>query len=146
MHADPPDLEATAAALRVTIARLVRRVRNEGGMQEFTPSQTAVVRMLSELDAGATIAELARLENVRPQSMSATVAELRDAGIVDRRPDPDDGRAQLVFLTDAAQAAITRARANKTGWLVNAMRDRLTSDEQRTLAEAAELFDRLLAP
>lgn len=153
MPANALDLEATADALRVTIARLARRVRNEGGMQEFTPSQTAVVRLLSETDGGAggggggaTIAELARLENVRPQSMSATVAELRDAGIVDRRPDPTDGRAQLVFLTDAAQSAIQRARANKTGWFVNAMRERLSPAEQRTLAEAAELFDRLLAP
>ncbi|GAA1959165.1 MarR family winged helix-turn-helix transcriptional regulator [Agromyces allii] len=147
MPANAPDLEATADALRVTIARLARRVRNEGGMQEFTPSQTAVVRLLSETDGGgATIAELARLENVRPQSMSATVAELRDAGIVDRRPDPTDGRAQLVFLTDAAQSAIQRARANKTGWFLNAMRERLSPAEQRTLAEAAQLFDRLLAP
>lgn len=140
------DLETVADALRVTISRLARKVRTEGGMQEFTPSQTAVVRMLSEIDGGATIAELARLENVRPQSMSATVGELADAGIVDRRPDPTDGRARLVFLTDSAQSAIRRARANKTGWFASAMRDRLSPAEQRTLADAARLFDRLLAP
>jgi len=145
MPSDDVDLESIADALRVTIPRLVRKVRAEGGMQEFTPSQTAVVRRLAETD-GMSVADLARLESVRPQSMSATVAELHDAGIVDRRPDPADGRARLVFLTDAAQAAILRARANKTGWLVNTMRDRLTPAEQRTLGEAAELFERLLAP
>ncbi|MET4159979.1 MarR family transcriptional regulator [Agromyces sp. PvR057] len=139
------DLESTAAALRVTSARLVRKLRTEGGFQEFTPGQTAVVRRLAETD-GISVAELARLESVRPQSMSATVAELHDAGIVDRRPDPADGRARLVFLTDAAQSAIQRARANKTGWLVNAMRERLTPAEQGTISEAVELLDRLLAP
>ncbi|SFR91643.1 DNA-binding transcriptional regulator, MarR family [Agromyces sp. CF514] len=145
MPSDDFDLEATAAALRVTSARLVRRLRAEGGLQEFSPSQATVLHHLAGAET-ATISELARLEGVRPQSMSATIAELVKLGIIDRRPDPDDGRAQLVFLTDDAQASILRARANKNSWLVRGMTERLTEAERRTIGEAVDLLDRLLDP
>ncbi|MWB98871.1 MarR family winged helix-turn-helix transcriptional regulator [Agromyces seonyuensis] len=142
---DDVELEEVAAALRVTTNRLARKLRSEGGLQEFTPSQTAAVRHLADVGE-ITVAELARLEDVRPQSMSATVAELERLGIVGRKADPADARARLVFLTDDAQSAILRARANKTRWFVQRMSERLDADEQRALAGVIPLLDRLLAP
>ncbi|MGH3385928.1 MAG: MarR family winged helix-turn-helix transcriptional regulator [Nocardioidaceae bacterium] len=50
-------------------------------------------------DDGIQVVELARHAGVRKQSMGQTVEEMERAGYVERRPDPSDGRAKLVFLT-----------------------------------------------
>ena len=49
---------------------------------------------------GIQIGELARLAKVRKQSMAQSVELLVASGHVTRGPDPNDGRASLVFLTD----------------------------------------------
>src|ERR1700761_9031786 len=86
------DLAATLAAeLRVLIARLTRRLREEGHLGDFTWSQVKVLRHL-EKDGPATVTTLARAEGVRPQSMSETLAVLKEAGFVSGAPDPEDGR------------------------------------------------------
>jgi DNA-binding MarR family transcriptional regulator len=49
---------------------------------------------------GIRVSELARLASMRKQSMAEAVEQLERAGYLERRPDPDDRRARLVFLTD----------------------------------------------
>lgn len=55
---------------------------------------------------GIQIGELARLAKVRKQSMANSVELLTTAGYVTRRPDPNDGRASLIFLTDKGRALL----------------------------------------
>ncbi|MEV7970775.1 MarR family transcriptional regulator [Sphaerisporangium sp. NPDC088356] len=54
---------------------------------------------MSLLPKGVTASELASAEGVRHRSMTATVASLIALGLVERRPDPDDGRRLLIGLT-----------------------------------------------
>lgn len=53
---------------------------------------------------GIQVAELARLARVRKQTMADTVAQLESMGYAERRPDPNDRRARLVFLTERGEA------------------------------------------
>jgi DNA-binding MarR family transcriptional regulator len=48
---------------------------------------------------GIQVSELTRLARVRKQTMAQAVEELEQLGYVERRPDPHDRRARLVFLT-----------------------------------------------
>src|SRR6185437_7517197 len=48
---------------------------------------------------GATVSELASRSHVRKQTMAQTVDQLERSGYVVRRPNPNDRRSQLVFLT-----------------------------------------------
>lgn len=71
---------------------------------------------------GIQVSELARLATVRKQSMAEAVGQLERAGYVERRPDPSDRRARLVFLTErghrvrsVAVAAGRRVEADWTG-------------------------------
>lgn len=138
------ELDDIAAAVRSSAARLNRRLRAEAGQSEYTASQVAVIRRL--LDSGpTTTSELARAESMRPQSMSTTIAALEAMGIVGRRPDPSDGRAVQLFMTDEGRSTILAGQEAKQGWLVRAMGD-LTDAEIRTLADAADLIDRMLRP
>lgn len=139
------ELDDIASAVHTSTARLNRRLRAEAQQSEYTSSQVNVIRRLMTTGP-ATPSELARAEGVRQQSMSATVAALEAEGTVARRPDPDDRRAARVFMTPEGERAVLEGRAAKQSWLIRTMAARLTTDEQRTLLEAANLMERMLAP
>jgi DNA-binding MarR family transcriptional regulator len=72
------------------------------GVEGITPAHANVMPFVPA--EGIQIGELARLAKVRKQSMAHSVDLLVAAGYVTRRPDPADGRASLVFLTDKGRA------------------------------------------
>src|ERR1700727_1141223 len=101
---EDPDVGQVAAALRVSIGLLLRRLRQVQVEGELSlPESSALVR----LDRGGptTPGELAKLEQISPQSMGATLAALEARGLVERRPDPQDGRRGLMSLTAAGVRA-----------------------------------------
>jgi DNA-binding MarR family transcriptional regulator len=53
---------------------------------------------------GIQVSELAQLSRVRKQSMAEIVEQLERLGYVERRPDPRDRRARLVFLTERGRS------------------------------------------
>jgi DNA-binding MarR family transcriptional regulator len=83
---------------------------------------------------------------MRPQSMSAVITPLERAGIVERRPDPDDARAAQVSITAEGARIIGESRAAKQAWLDRMMSERLSTAERRTLREATALLERMLQP
>ena len=138
---DSLDIANLAADLRALVGRLKRRLREQGSVGDLTPSQIAVVRRL-DADGPATISALARAEGVRPQSMGATVAALEAAGLIQGRPDPDDGRQTLISLTPACRERLTQGRAARQDWLTRQI-ERLTPEERAKLAAAAAILRRL---
>ena len=71
--------------------------------------------------------------------MAQTVADLEGEGLVERRPDPDDGRRSLVLLTELGRETLAADRARREGWLAQEI-ERLAPDDQQTLARAVELM------
>lgn len=53
---------------------------------------------------GIRVSDLARRGRVRKQTTAQAVEQLERMGYVERRPDPRDGRARLVFLTPRGEA------------------------------------------
>src|SRR5580704_12539296 len=108
-----PDVNEVAAALRVSIGLFVRRLRQAEPAGELTlPETSALVR----LDRGgpATPSGLAKVEQISPQSMGATLGGLEERGLVERRPDPDDGRRAVMSLTDAGREMLRNRRNART--------------------------------
>jgi DNA-binding MarR family transcriptional regulator len=139
---DPPMSPETAVTeLSLAIGQLVRRLRMEANSSELTWSQTATLARLDKL-GWTTTADLARAESVKPQSMGATLADLEQEGLVQRRPHPTDGRQVLFELTAAGIEARRQRHTAKRQWLLAAV-DRLDPTEQKTLAAAAALIKRL---
>ena len=142
---DVPDAalspEPAVAELSLAIGQLVRRLRMEANPGELTWSQIAVLARLDK--AGAmTTADLARSEFVKPQSMGTTLADLEQAGLVQRRPHPTDGRQVLFELTAEGIEARRQRNIAKRKWLLAAMTG-LDPAEQQTLIAAAGLIKRL---
>ncbi|SEN97615.1 MarR family winged helix-turn-helix transcriptional regulator [Actinacidiphila rubida] len=134
----------TADELTTVIAQLTRRLRAASVQEELTPSQTSVVSRLSR-EGPATTAALARGELVRPQSMRMTLAALEERGLVDRAPDPTDGRQVVFSLTEAGVRLQATSRRIRRGWLADAIEAELSPAEQHALAGIVPLLQRLVA-
>jgi DNA-binding MarR family transcriptional regulator len=131
-----------ASALRVSVMRLSRRLRNERDeSEELTANQLAVLGWLARRGA-LSLGELAAAEKVQPPSMTRTVTCLADKGLVRRDPHPTDGRQVLVSLTDRADKVIEESRRRKDAWLAHRLRE-LTPAERQTLRDAASILERL---
>jgi DNA-binding MarR family transcriptional regulator len=137
-----PQLTVLAGELRVVIAKLVRRAREQAAAGDFTNSQKSVLLRL-ERDGPATVSMLARAEGVRPQSMRTTVAALEAAGAVSGKPDPKDGRQTFLSLTPSFLKIVRNGRAAKEDWLFRALQAQLAPREHEQLAAAVKLLSRL---
>jgi len=140
--AEDPDVWQLASALRVSMGLMVRRLRQVEAGDELTVPETAA---LARLDRGgpATAAALAKLEQISPQSMGATVAALEARGLVARRPDPGDGRRILLSLTEAGLDVLRTRRNVKTERLARALSVGFSRRELKQLMAAAPLIERL---
>ncbi|MFJ3230901.1 MarR family winged helix-turn-helix transcriptional regulator [Streptomyces sp. NPDC086787] len=140
------DSAARAARdLRVVFSRLRRRIREvarDADEGVLTPSQESALALVGKHGA-ATASALASAEGVRPQSMATTLAALDRHGLIRRTPDPDDGRRQLVTLTEDGRARVADNRQAREEWLALAFEDRFTEQERQTVLEALRLMERL---
>jgi DNA-binding MarR family transcriptional regulator len=88
------------------------------------------------------VSELAALQGVAQPSMTVLVGSLEQAGLVARRPDPSDGRAVLVSLTEAGEQFLIERRhtaAERLSELVG----KLTPAEAAALTAAVPALLRL---
>src|SRR5215467_11170756 len=137
-----PDVHEVARALRVSIGLLLRRMRQAPADGELTlPESSALTR----LDRGgpATSSALARLEQISPQSMGATLSALEARGLVERRPDPGDGRRVVISLSEAGRQALRNKRNARVEQLARALSSGFTHAELQQLMAAAPLLERL---
>jgi len=133
---------ALAGELRISLGKLVRRVREQAHPGDFTYAQKSVLLRLDR-DGPATVSALARAESVRPQSMRITVTGLEAMGAIRGEADPSDGRQTLITLTPSFQKTLKASRAAKDDWLVRALQAQLSPQEQGQLAAAVKLLQRL---
>jgi DNA-binding MarR family transcriptional regulator len=141
--ADSTSLIDTAAQLRMAIVRIARRLRQEAAAETngLTPTSTAALATV-ERHGPLTPSELARIERVKRPTMTRTLGCLEREGLVDRTPDPADGRSSLVAINAAGRERLRRLRGRKNAYLARRMRD-LSSEEIETLERAAEILDRM---
>jgi DNA-binding MarR family transcriptional regulator len=137
-----PDVTDVAGALRASIGLLLRRLRQVQAEGELTLPESAA---LTRLDRGgpSTASALARLEQISPQSMGATLGALEARGLVERRPDPQDGRRVVLSVTDSGRQVVRDKRNARTERLAKALSAGFTPSELRQLEAAAPLLERL---
>ena len=137
-HAPEIDTIEAAARLRLAATRLARRLRqhSESGL---TPSQHAALATI-ERCGSLTLGRLAEAERVSAPTITRVVALLEEQALVERRPDPADGRATLVQLTDDGQTLLTTVRRQRTAWLADRL-DSLDEGQVRRLVDALQVLE-----
>ena len=99
MQTKAPEALELPARLRLAIARMARRMRQEAG-DDLSPSMLAALATI-ENRGPLTPSELAERERVQRPTATRLLARLEAPGYVTRTPDPADGRSSLVALTSA---------------------------------------------
>lgn len=98
------------------LVQLTRLFQNElfarlvdAGLTDARISHTHVTAYIKA--DGSRLTELAEQARLTLPAMSEIVSDLETLGVVERRPDPTDGRAKLICLTDTGWDAIRTAQA-----------------------------------
>jgi DNA-binding MarR family transcriptional regulator len=130
-----------AAALRDSITRLNRRLRQARPIGDLTITQLSALTSL-ELNGALTPRELADAERVQPPTLTKIVAKLEERGLVQRTPHPTDGRQVILAATESGRAVILEHRRARDEWLARQLAA-LTPEERETLGKAAEILGRI---
>jgi DNA-binding MarR family transcriptional regulator len=139
-HVDAPSSAATE--LRESMMAVTRQMRRHRPDHGLTLSQLEVLGEVSRTGV-STPAELAARLLVRVQSLTDSINELQDRGLVSRRPDATDRRRQLIELTPAGTALLERDRAERDAWLQATMREHLSDLESDLLMLLAPVLRKL---
>lgn len=136
----PAEVEALAEDLRNVVGKFVRSVRSRTNTP--TDAQGETLAFLERIGP-ASIAALAESRGVKHQSMRLVTAKLKEAGLIDLLPDPDDKRGYLVNVTKAGLAVTSTARKARTLWIAEALATTLSLREMQTLEDAIPLLKRI---
>jgi DNA-binding MarR family transcriptional regulator len=135
----------TAAELVYQIFDLQRAVRcvavgNTRGQEPGVALQ-GVLRFVGEGESRAT--HLAARLGVSAPVLSRHIADLEEQGLVARRPDPEDGRAQLVALSEAGVERLRSIEKQRTATLQGYLQDWSEEDAEETAKILKKLAESL---
>lgn len=139
----PDDLSVAASRLRISTFRLARRMRTQRAVDSMSDGQFAVLAGLA-LHGPHTLGELADRERVSAPSMNRTVNCLQESGYVLRSADETDGRKVVISVTGEGRSVVDETTRRRDAWVEEALAA-LTPEERRTLAEAAEIMQWMVA-
>ncbi len=129
-----------ASDLRVALLRIQRQLRSRSG-SDITPSQSSALSRI-EQSGSVRLGLLAELEGTTAATMSRVIDSLADRELIERVPDPHDGRASLVQLSAQGGALVHTLRARYTEALRAALAE-LSGDEQQAVRRAIPVLERL---
>lgn len=121
-----------------TLGRLIRTSRAASqGEYGIGGTPLGILKVLEMGDARSS--DLAARLQVAPSVVSRALTPLGHAGLVERRPDPEDARAAQLGLTAAGQRKLDNARRAFAARLSPLLGDWASAD----IAELTRLMDRL---
>ncbi|MEU7577335.1 MarR family transcriptional regulator [Streptomyces sp. NPDC041068] len=139
---DGPDGDLDVGAFTAAIENFNRFYIRLPVLEKLPFTTLSVLDTLAFGGSPQRLTELTRTEQVTQPGMTQLVTRLERDGLVERRPDPSDGRAVLVHITDAGRA-IGRARhADRTRHL-EPLIEQLTPEQRTALANALPALARL---
>ncbi len=115
----PKTAEDALAQLMMTVGRRFR-ARLDGDAVD--PSQAALLYTL-KIRGALRLGDIADAMKLDASTVSRHVHQLADRGFVERGPDPDDGRASIITLTDEGRVGLTSSFEQRRAILAEAIAD-----------------------
>ena len=133
-----------SATVEDRLLNLLNRLRMLGpGQPPFkdedvpvTPSQLVLLDWVAA-SPGCGVQEMATGLGLTPPTVSVGVRRLEEAGLLERQPNPQDGRSIQLFLTPQGETLNQRAQDFRRG-RVRRLLSGLTPQEQETLLDLWE--------
>lgn len=129
--------------LSLAVVRFARHLRGRRRDSLVSLTQLSALSALQS-DGPLTPGQLASRERVQPPSMTRVIASLTDLGLVRREPHPTDGRQVIVSLSDAGRQVTAGEAEAREAWLRDRVAE-LTEPERRTLEQAVDILNRMIA-
>ncbi|MCC2975944.1 MarR family transcriptional regulator [Sphingomonas sp. PL-96] len=94
------------------LARAYRRYIDKGlSSLELSHTTALAVMLIGRMGDGLRQGALAEELGVEGASLVPLIQQLLHAGLIDRRPDPEDGRAKTLHLTEAGRSLAAEVEA-----------------------------------
>ena len=137
-------MEDSIGSMLADVSRLIRRSFDERARGiGVTRPQWLVLTMLNRHE-GSNQGSLAELMVMEPITLCRMVDRLQEADLVERRQDPADRRAWLLFLTPKARQLLTALKPLGTEVMAIAL-DGIPEEERESLRRALDRVRQNLA-
>ncbi|MFI5085975.1 MAG: MarR family winged helix-turn-helix transcriptional regulator [Actinomycetales bacterium] len=97
-------------------------------------------------DGECRATDVAATIGIGPSALSRQLAELESKGLVERQPDPQDGRASLIQLSEAGAALLTTIMTRRAARMRELLEDWSEDDARDALSAVARLVTALREP
>jgi DNA-binding MarR family transcriptional regulator len=119
------------------LIELSRAATSDTGDQTLTPAESAIVEDVIK-NPGAAVTDISQRTGFVQSHVSASVARLRERGLLETATDPADGRRTTVQVSRSASRAITRRSRRPIDHTVNT-----AVSDAKTARRVVELLDEL---
>jgi DNA-binding MarR family transcriptional regulator len=105
-------------------------------------SALSVLHTLSRVGP-CRLSDLVTTEQIKQPALTSAVAKLERDGLIARRPDPSDGRASMLSLTQEGQSIVSRRHADRVERL-RGLIDQLSTANRTRLLSIAGVLDQIV--
>lgn len=133
--------------LDTELSMLWRRLRSMGvtlareAEDALDPAAYGLLGAIYDADDAVRGGDLAERFGLDKSTVSRQIAQMEALGLLQRVPDPQDGRARLLRITDEGRSRVRRLRERRARWLSSVLRDWPEGD----VAQLISLLSRLNA-
>lgn len=133
--------ELDVADFALVFEELTRIIIRLPSVEKLSFTTLSVLHTLSR-KSPMRLTELTANEQVTQSAITQLVTRLERDGLVERRPDPKDGRVVLVHITPSGAMVIDSRRVERIAHL-SAFMEGLTPEERKTIGAALPALRRL---
>ena len=139
----PAPIQREIAFTIIDVARLLKTYADQRARQYgMTRAQWAVLFRLDRSE-GLKQSELAEILDLQPITLTRLLDRLAENGLIERRPDPNDRRANRLFLTPAARPLLERLTTLGEDMMGTVLAGLDAKSNERLLADLGTLRENL---
>jgi DNA-binding MarR family transcriptional regulator len=138
----PSQLDTTADTAEDAVVQLVmaigRRFRARIDGDTVDPSQAALLYAL-KCHGAMRLGDIAEAMQLDASTVSRHVQQLGDRGFIDRDPDPGDGRARIIALSEAGATSLKNSFERRRAFITGAVADWSDDDREQLRQQISRL-------
>lgn len=122
----------------------VTKMYNEEATKFESTMATGFALLSIDPEKGTPSTSLGPKMGMEATSLSRTLKSMEERGLIERRPNPEDGRGVLIFLTDFGKEKRAYSR-EKVLTFNETIRNNVTEEQIKHFYEVAELINNMIS-